>query len=564
MMHAVGAGVGWPVMDQGAPALIRQNGGLRRGLAAAGRIRRIQPPPVMPRGMKGPASRTDARVPSVRCVGAPAPTPYMDGISRLGKYPMTLKTLPARLALGCALALSAFGTVQAATAVTDWNDQALQAVRATNMGPPIFARALAITNTAMYDAWAAYDRRANGTQLGGELRRPAAERTEANRRKAVSYAAYRSLVELFPSRKAQFDAEMARLGYDPNDNTGDLSTPQGVGNVAAAAVIQDRRNDGSNQLGDRNGGAPYSDYTGYQPVNSPTLIADPTRWQPLAVPNGSGGFNVQKFLVPHWGGVRPFGLTRYDEFPVKSPAPLRSFEFWRQSVEVIGYSATLDDRRKVIAEWWADGPTSETPPGTWVMFATDVSNRYRHSLSQDVKMFFALGNALMDSSIAVWGYKRQYDYARPVTTIHALFNNRRILAWGGEGLGTRVILGQNWRPYQAANFVTPPFAEYMSGHSTFSASGAEVLKRFTGTDNFPNAAVVRAGSSIVEPGLVPARDLTLAWPTFSAAADEAGISRLYGGIHFRDGDQQGRALGRKVGARAFAVAQGYIDGTRGQ
>lgn len=476
---------------------------------------------------------------------------------------MQIKALPARLALACALALGALGNAHAATLVTDWNDQALQAVRATRMGPPIFARALAIANTAMYDAWAAYDARANGTQLGGELRRPAAQRTDANRSKAMHYAAYRALVELFPSRKAQFDAEMARLGLDPNDTSGDLSTPQGVGNVAAAAVIQFRRNDGSNQRGDRNGGAPYSDYTGYAPVNTPFLIVDPTRWQPLAVPNGSGGFNTQNFLVPHWGNVTPFGLARYNEFPVKTPAPLGSFEFWRQSSEVVYYSATLNDRTKSIAEWWADGPGSETPPGTWVLFATDVSNRKRHSLSQDVKMFFAMTNALMDTSIAVWGYKRQYDYARPVTTIRYLFNNRTILAWGGEGQGTRPILGQNWRPYQAANFVTPPFAEYMSGHSTFSASSAEVLKLFTGSDRFPNSATVRAGSSIVEPGLVPRQDITLSWPTFSAAADEAGISRLYGGIHFRDGDLEGRKLGRRIGARAFAVSQGYINGTLG-
>ncbi len=228
----------------------------------------------------------------------------------------------------------------------------------------MFSRAAAITNTAMYDAWAAYDNKANGTQLGGELRRPAAERTDANRNKAISFAAYRALVDLFPARKAQFDAEMARLGYDPTDTTGDLSTPQGVGNVAAAAVIQFRRTDGSNQLGSLNGGAPYSDYTGYVPVNTPTSIIDPTRWQPLAVPNGSGGFNIQRFLVPHWGNVKGFALTRYNQFPIAAPAPRNSFEYWRQTAEVLAYSATLNDRTKSIAEWWADGPGSETPPGT--------------------------------------------------------------------------------------------------------------------------------------------------------------------------------------------------------
>lgn len=467
-----------------------------------------------------------------------------------------------RLALACALLLGTVGAAQAATLVTDWNDQALQAVRATRMAPPIFARANAIVNTAMFDAWAAYDNKANGTQLGGELRRPASERTDANRRKAMSFAAYRALVELFPSRTAQFNAEMARLGYDPTDTTGNIATPQGVGNVAAAAVIQFRRADGSNQLGNLNGGVPYSDYTGYLPVNTPTQIIDPTRWQPLSVPNGSGGFNTQSFLVPHWGNVKGFGLTQYNQFAVKAPAPLGSFEFWRQASEVVLYSATLTDRTKTIAEWWADGPGSETPPGTWILFAKQVSDRKGHTLAQDVKMHFALTNAMFDAGIAVWGYKRQYDYARPITTIHYLFNNRPIFAWGGPNRGTKLILGQNWTPYQISTSPTPPFSEHVSGHSTFSSSAAEALRLFTGSDRFPNSAVVLAGSSVIESG-VPATNITLSWPTFTAAADEAGISRLYGGIHFRNGDLEGRKLGRKVGAQAYSLAVAYANGTAG-
>ncbi len=467
-----------------------------------------------------------------------------------------------KLALACALLLGTVGAAQAATLVTDWNDQALQAVRATRMAPPIFSRANAIVNTAMFDAWAAYDNKANGTQLGGELRRPASERTDANRRKAMSFAAYRALVELFPSRTAQFNAEMARLGYDPTDTTGNIATPQGVGNVAAAAVIQFRRADGSNQLGNLNGGVPYSDYTGYLPVNTPTQIIDPTRWQPLSVPNGSGGFTTQSFLVPHWGNVKGFGLTQYNQFAVKAPAPLGSFEFWRQASEVVLYSATLTDRTKTIAEWWADGPGSETPPGTWILFAKQVSDRKGHTLAQDVKMHFALTNAMFDAGIAVWGYKRQYDYARPITTIHYLFNNRPIFAWGGPNRGTKLILGQNWTPYQISTSPTPPFSEHVSGHSTFSSSAAEALRLFTGSDRFPNSAVVLAGSSVIESG-VPATNITLSWPTFTAAADEAGISRLYGGIHFRNGDLEGRKLGRKVGAQAYSLAVAYANGTAG-
>src|SRR5262249_40584130 len=111
--------------------------------------------------------------------------------------------------------------------------------------------------------------------------------------------------------------------------------------------------------------------------------------------------------------------------------------------------------------------------------------------------------------------------------------------------------------------VTPPFPEFVSGHSTFSAAGAEILKQFTGSDRFDASVTVPVGSSRVEPGRVPATDVTLSWPTFSQAADEAGISRRYGGIHFEDGDLTGRALGRLVGAQVWEKALTYFNGTAG-
>ena len=96
-------------------------------------------------------------------------------------------------------------------------------------------------------------------------------------------------------------------------------------------------------------------------------------------------------------------------------------------------------------------------------------------------------------------------------------------AWAGPNLGTQSIPGANWRPYQAANVVTPPFAEYVSGHSTFSAAAATALREFTGRDKFGFSVTVPSGSSLVEPGTVPASNVVLSWTTFTAAADEAGI-----------------------------------------
>src|SRR5215469_4169106 len=136
------------------------------------------------------------------------------------------------------------------TLVVQWNNAALQGDRDSSFGPPMIARALAIVHTCMYDAWAAYDAKAIGTQLGGTLRRPASERTLANKQKAISYGAYRALVDLFAFDKSLFDAQMASLGYDPTDNSTDITTPTGIGNIACAAVLNFRHSDGSNQLGD--------------------------------------------------------------------------------------------------------------------------------------------------------------------------------------------------------------------------------------------------------------------------------------------------------------------------
>ncbi|GAC1480077.1 MAG: hypothetical protein NVS1B4_25090 [Gemmatimonadaceae bacterium] len=444
------------------------------------------------------------------------------------------------------------------TVVARWNDAALEAVRRVKPGPPMVARAMAVTQTSVYDAWAAYDARALGTRLGGTLRRPAHERTTANKREAVSFAAYRTLVDLFPTQRAMFEALMRDLGYDPANATADITTPAGIGNTAAAAVIAYRHHDGANQLGDLHPG-PYSDYTGYVPVNSWDHLVDPNRWQPLRLPDGRGGFIVQPFVGSFWQRVMPFALTSAAQFrPVELPNRYPSAGYYAEVDEILAYSAALTDEQKVIAEYWADGPSSELPPGQWCLFASFVSARDHHGIDEDVKLLFALTNATLDAGIVAWDAKREYDSVRPVSAVHFARAGQRVRAWAGPYLGTQMIRAEDWQPYQEATVVTPPFPEFISGHSLFSASAAEVLRRFTGSDLFGASMVQPAGTSRVEPGLVPARDVTLTWATFSEAADQAGMSRRYGGIHFVQADLQARALGRLVGAQAWKKAQMYF------
>lgn len=445
-------------------------------------------------------------------------------------------------------------------AVLVWDEAVLQGIRDTRPGPTVAARALAVAHTAMYDAWAAYDLRAVATRPHRGWRRPTPEATDANKAKAVSFAAYRAVRDLFPSDAAALDVLMARQGYDVFDASTDTATPAGVGNTAAQEVLALRHRDGSNQLGDLHPGA-YSDYTGYVPVNPPGVLVDPNRWQPQFVVNDQGQIVAQSYTTPHWGLVLPFSLLSGAEHRPAPPALWPEPAYRSQADELISISAGLTDPQKMSAEYFADGPNSEFPPGHWALFAQFVSRRDRHGLDDDVKLFFALGNALLDASICAWDAKRAFDYVRPITAIHFLYQDQQIQAWGGAFQGTQTILGQNWRPYQIAAVVTPPFPEYFSGHSIFSAAGAEILKTFTGSDAFGYSVVIPKGSSRAEPGQVPAADLTFAWATFSDAADAAGMSRRYGGIHFRQGDLTARGLGRVVGAQAWARAQTYIDGS---
>ncbi len=459
--------------------------------------------------------------------------------------------------------------------VIQWNRAALQGVRDSKLGPPMVARALAIVHTCIYDAWAAYDARALGTQQGNSLRQPRHERTAANKNKAISFAAYRAAVDLFPGDDQKvFRPLMDQLGYYPDDHSVDTRTPSGVGNVACGAVLQFRHHDGSNQLGDLSAsGVSYSDYTGYVSTNppapvppNPDLVVDPNRWQPLQYLDATKTSVTQSFVGAQWYRVVPFTFRSGDEFRNLlarfGPATAGTREFLEQAEELVEKSANLTDRQKVIAEYFADGPHSELPPGHWDLFAQFVSARDHHDVDEDAKLFFALTNAIFDAGIVAWDAKRAFDSVRPATAVPYVFQGQQIKAWGGPGRGTVTMDGRFWIPYQLNTFPTPPFPEYISGHSTFSAAGAAVLRLFTGSDTFGDSVTFPAGSSKIEPGLTPSFPITLRWETFTDAANQAGISRRYGGIHFRAGDFTGRAVGQIVGFEAYVKAARLWNGRK--
>ena len=476
-----------------------------------------------------------------------------------------------------------------------------------------------VTTASMFEAWAAYDPQASSPRFGDELRRPIAERTPQNADIAVSYAAHRALSWLYPRQSELFDTALEEvLDLPPYDGT-DRSRPAGVGNLAALTVIDDRLDDGANAL------EGFRDTTSmrypalYQPVDAPapdTARApggpafDPNRWQPLRVASGTlrdrrgwpvvddedhRSYRDQEFLTPHWGAVRPFALASGDV--LRPPAPPQygsdepytdalgnastGHEAWVEQVrEVVEVGAELTEEQQVIAELWEDGPQTYTPPGHWVQLALGICIRDEHGLDEDVHLFYALGGALLDAGIATWEAKRHYDYIRPVSAIQHHFHDVEVPGWLGPDRGTGLLLGQHWRPYQRLDHVTPPFPEFPSGHSAFSHAAAVVLEEVSGTDRLYDGTTrigedhdgsgqedllgehrVRPGGKRFEGG--PDREVVLRWETVWDAAEESARSRIYGGIHIRDGDHRAREIGIAAGQRAAAVARAHVRPAEG-
>jgi hypothetical protein len=447
--------------------------------------------------------------------------------------------------------------------------------------PTIIARQMAVPLTAMYEAWAPYDAKAVGTRLGGKLRRPPGERTLKNKATAISYAMYRALVDIFPDDKAWLGEQMRAMGYDPNDASTNTATPQGVGNVAAQAVLDYHRHDGANQLGDEVGsdGKPYSDYTFYEPRNSNERNVAPDRWQPIPFEDGKGGKFYPGFLTPHWYRVKTTALDRSDQFRPPPQPKVGSEQMKKEVEEVVALNGGLSLEQKSIVEFMRDGPRSTGQSGHWMQFAADVSRRDKFGLDQDVKLFFAIGNTAHDAFIASWDAKRFYDSARPyalVRVIQKYYVGQSIIGYLGPGKGFGTIPAERWHPYSPGTFVTPPFPGYTSGHSTVSGACSKMLELFTGSDRYgayyrhtagiytePNAKVTEMQSldGRQPTGLPENKEVVLALPTFTATADMAGMSRVMGGYHIQADNVEGLKLGRAVAQFSWPKYRAYFEGT---
>ncbi len=567
-----------------------------------------------------------------------------------------------------------------------WDEQALAAIRLDIPRPTVHARNLFHMSAAMWDAWTAYDPHAAG--VFGTERQTDAD-VETARRAAISYAAYRVLDHRYEhavggeTTLACLRAVMSDLGYDPADTHATGNDPIALGNRIAARVLAATARDGSDEE------LAYEDPQPFQSPNAPLAydspgvsMVDPNVWQPLnlSVAATQNGIilpaGVQAYIGSQWGGVKPFAMVRASAavpWHDPGPAPRVGPAMKRLLVEVLDKSAAGDPRdgkvidispaayghnsvgandghgwgknpvtgeayapqvvpradfARVMAEFWADGPNSETPPGHWNVLANMLADRPDFArklfgtgptldpVSWDVHTYLALNGAVHDAAIAAWDMKRRTVSSRPICLIrwmgakgqssdpngpsyspeglplvpglvevvtkessapgerhqHLRFfvGQVAVRGWPGEpgdrateDAGVRWVRAVEWVPYQRRTFVTPAFPAFISGHSTFSHAGAEVLTQMTGSPYFPGgfAEYVAPADTFLTFEKGPSKEVRLQWAAYTDAADQAGQSRLWGGIHIAPDDFAGRKVGHRVGVDAMARARTFFDGS---
>src|SRR5262245_54346686 len=371
-------------------------------------------------------------------------------------------------------ALAAAGLAARADMVLEWNAVALNAIKAERTSPPLASRALAILHVSIYDA-------CNGISQNNQpylvTSKPSGV---ASKEAAIAAAAHTVLVQLFPGQQSAFDYAYA------NDLEGIVDGPRksvGIswGESVADAILQARVGDGFDTVVEYTPGSGAGIWVPTPPAFAPALL-------------------------PNWPAVAPFAMISGAQFRPPAPPDLNSagwasdFNLTKELGRADSASRTPDQTD--IARFWADGGGTVTPPGHWNVIARDVADQRGNTLEQNARLFALLNMAEADAAIIAWDCKFAFNFWRPITAIQ----NADI-----DG-NPDTASDPGWTPL----LITPNFPEYISGHSTFSGAAAAVLAAFFGSDEIPFTT-----TSEDLPGV------SRSYSSFSQAAEEAGMSRIY-------------------------------------
>jgi hypothetical protein len=387
-------------------------------------------------------------------------------------------------------------------------------------------------------------------------RRPVEERTTRNKNIAIGYASRHVISNLLSkSAKSKLNAILTSVGLNPEDDCLDLNLPIGIGNQAAKVVLENRVNDGMNQLGDCNGKIynrkPYEDYTLFIPKNTAYELKYPTKWQPLIEESEIKDlFVVQSHTLPQYGFALPISMINISDYTLPEPI-ISDMNFYKQHVdEILKESSGLNDYKKMVAEHFTDKIVSLFQP---MMFLAE-----KHGLGQDevIILDFLIHMALFDAGIVVWKEKIIHESVRPISAIRYLYENEGFEAWGGPGVGiVKNITGKEWKSYVQ----THGDGEYPSAIACFCAAQFAVLEKYLNTTEFGYSVVKPAGSSFIEPKITPKMNVTLGpYKTFDDYVDECAISRVWGGVHFKNSVDEGKKLCKRIGIDVYNFAIEFI------
>lgn len=389
--------------------------------------------------------------------------------------------------------------------IIDWTNTFLEFVRNEQMTPPETARGLAIMHSAVFDAVNA----ANGFQYEGyHTNSTSGVAVSANAQAAAISACYTVIKALFPTDsriETTYQQSLATLN-------GQNLIQEGVdyGKQVAQATLTARGADGSVDKGQF------------------TISDDPGIWSP------NNGTELVTKGLPNWGNVTPFGMTSSDQFRPDAPPELTSQEYADafNQVKSLGSktSTTRTADQTQIAKFWADGARTVTPPGHWQQIAGDFADSHNLSLLDTARMYALMSMAEADAAIAAWDAKYTYLNWRPDVGIHR----------ADEDGNSATTKDTAWIPL----ITTPPFPDYVSGHSTFSAAAGNILARIFGTMD-----LAFSSKSDTLPGI------TRNFDSIQEAIDEAAISRVYGGIHWEFSSATGKEMG--VGIASY-IADNYL------
>ncbi|MDE0090265.1 MAG: hypothetical protein OXP12_02780 [Thaumarchaeota archaeon] len=479
--------------------------------------------------------------------------------------------------------------------------------------PSLAFRYVTIILNVGYDATAPYSQSAKGVYSHID-NRPAAEYADSENMNIASiYAMHRLAMAFDASNEAQWNRMLTDNGLDPSDvdvgvnlgcNDPDLSSfttarqaAIAIGNIAAQCVIDGRTNDGFNHNFDGAPAGDFRDTTGYTPVNTVNDLVDKSRWQPLRLTASDGVTWVQQYITPQWANTEPYtvGLDPRDyrtPDPVKSDYNSNPEGYKAQAKEVLDAVASLTERQKMLAEYF-DNKARETLffPAVEAVPRADLrglvaTNACPPSLAPPVnglpvpyaeclntrdfwQLDFMLHIAQFDAGIVTWQEKTRHDAVRPITAIQYLYDGQTVDTFNGQ-----TVQGEDWQPYM----ITSDHPEYPSATSCFCAAQAEAWKLYhnngdpNGPDAIPDingndnrdddlAGILRAGTSVHEPGTTPANNLLISFNTWTEYKDACGDSRVWSGVHFRDAVDASLNLCGDVGVKAYEYFETLLDGT---